>query len=135
MDGIKAWFRGRNGFDALNYALLIFAVALAPWRFTRGFAIGFLALAVFRLLSRNVYRRQAENAQFMTLINMIKQRFNNWRSRRKNTVKHKPSPSWADKNYKVVKCPNCKQKLRLPRKKGKLRVHCKTCGEAFEIKT
>ena len=32
------------------------------------------------------------------------------------------------------KCPNCKQKIRLPLKKGKHTVKCPNCSYKFEVK-
>lgn len=135
MERFKAMFRGRNGFDALNAAIVVLAALLSVTRFTRGFAIGLLALAIFRILSRNTYMRQMENTKFVMFAKNLWQRIRGRFRGRPNTVKHKPNKSWADKNYKIVNCPKCKQKLRLPRGKGKLKVHCKTCGHTFEIKT
>lgn len=39
------------------------------------------------------------------------------------------------KNYKIVSCPKCGQKLRLPRGKGKIVVTCKKCSFEFKLKT
>ena len=37
--------------------------------------------------------------------------------------------------YKHAKCPSCRQKVRVPRGKGKLRVTCPQCQEKFEVKS
>ena len=37
--------------------------------------------------------------------------------------------------YKIVSCPNCGQKLRLPRRKGKIIVTCKRCHNEFNLRT
>ena len=39
------------------------------------------------------------------------------------------------RNYKITKCPNCNQKLRLPRGKGKIVVTCKKCLTKFDFRT
>ena len=39
------------------------------------------------------------------------------------------------RNYKITKCPNCKQKLRLPRGKGNIVVTCKKCSTKFDFRT
>lgn len=36
---------------------------------------------------------------------------------------------------KIVKCPNCGQKIRLPRKKGKISIRCSTCNIEFIKRT
>jgi LSD1 subclass zinc finger protein len=33
----------------------------------------------------------------------------------------------------IVECPECRQKLRLPRNKGTLKVTCKMCQAAFKV--
>ena len=37
--------------------------------------------------------------------------------------------------YKHVRCTSCKQKMRVPRGKGKLRVTCPKCRTKFEVKS
>jgi hypothetical protein len=39
------------------------------------------------------------------------------------------------RKYKITKCPNCKQKLRLPRGKGEIIVTCKRCSVKFDLRT
>lgn len=38
------------------------------------------------------------------------------------------------KNYKILSCPKCGQKLRVPRGKGKITVTCKKCFFEFKAK-
>ena len=38
-------------------------------------------------------------------------------------------------DYKVINCPNCSTRVRVPKNKGKIKVTCKKCGENFIIKT
>jgi len=33
----------------------------------------------------------------------------------------------------IIECPTCRQKLRLPRNKGILKVTCKTCQAIFKV--
>ncbi len=33
----------------------------------------------------------------------------------------------------IIECPKCRQKLRLPRNKGTLKVTCKACQEIFKV--
>ena len=37
----------------------------------------------------------------------------------------------AAKMYAIFKCPNCKQKLRAPRGRGKIQVTCSKCRTQF----
>lgn len=126
------------GFDKLSRDMLIFAVALGI------IAIGFFgtagglilcfsstmiaALTLFRTMSPNINKRVNELRGYErisgSVVGFIRKLFN----RSLNDVK-------THKNYKYFHCPNCKQKLRVPRGKGKIRVTCSKCGTQFEKKT
>lgn len=38
-------------------------------------------------------------------------------------------------DYKVINCPNCKTRLRIPKGKGKIKVNCPKCSHSFQINT
>ena len=38
-------------------------------------------------------------------------------------------------DYKVVDCPSCKTRLRVPKGKGKLKISCPKCSHSFLINT
>ncbi|MCR5768807.1 MAG: hypothetical protein K6G45_10005 [Lachnospiraceae bacterium] len=40
-----------------------------------------------------------------------------------------------DKKYKVFKCPECRQKLRVPRAMGRIKIVCRRCRFEFVRKT
>ena len=95
------------------------------------FQIGFLRLlcwvvlffCYFRIFSRNIYARQMENQKLMRL----------W-YRLKNKTANRPTAQ-ERKNYRVFVCPTCKQKLRVPRGKGKISITCPKCATSFIKKT
>ena len=39
------------------------------------------------------------------------------------------------RQYKYLLCPQCTQRLRVPRGKGRIRVTCTNCGNVFETKS
>ncbi len=39
------------------------------------------------------------------------------------------------KHYKIISCPSCQQKLRLPRKQGNIVVTCPKCSQEFKMRT
>ena len=120
---------GRYGHDQLNSALIFLYLALylisAFTKWTLLYWIGLVALFVtlFRAFSRQIGRRRAENAKFLQLIRPVQRKLKNFRVRVK------------DKEHRYFKCPNCKQQMRVPRGKGRITVHCRSCGATFEEKS
>jgi DNA-directed RNA polymerase subunit RPC12/RpoP len=39
------------------------------------------------------------------------------------------------KTHRFYKCPSCKQRLRVPKGKGRISIRCSKCGTSFEKKT
>ncbi len=117
---------GRNGADQLSITLLALYGVLYLLSAVTGFAIfGVMAivpagLSAFRVLSRNIGKRRAENARFMSLIDPVIRWF-----RLRRTIR-------TDREHCYFKCPNCGQQLRVPRGKGKVQITCRTCGTSFE---
>lgn len=74
----------------------------------------------FRMFSRNVSKRYAENQAFLAKTYKIRSFFqkqkNIWNQRRV---------------YHIYTCPNCRQKIRIPRGKGKIEIRCPKCGTTF----
>ena len=126
MGFFRQFFQGRNGTDQLNIALLIAGLAVSMLgRFIlpsvmNTLSMALLFLCIFRMLSRNVARRRQENALFLEKTK---------RFRRKGRVRKDRA------RYVYFKCPNCKQNLRAPRGKGKLKITCSKCGTAFQKTT
>ena len=127
--GIQKFMSGRRGADELSMALLIAGVVLSM--LSSIFRLGILyyislaiyIFALFRMFSRNLAKRQEENAAFLKLwrgsTSSVRQLFN----RVKNS-----------KKYKYFKCPECKSRLRLPRGVGEVTVTCGKCHHAFKQK-
>ena len=120
---------GRYGGDQLNLLLIARYLALyVVFLFTRFLAferIGTVALVVslYRTLSRNVERRRAENARFLQTVRPVWRRWTGFRARA------------HDREHRYFKCPNCGQQMRVPRGRGRITVHCRACGAAFEEKS
>ena len=81
------------------------------------------AWCIYRMFSRRIDRRRAENAKFMTVAGPAIRWF-----KLRRTI-HR------DKEHRYFKCPNCGQQLRVPRGKGKITINCRNCGVSFEEKT
>lgn len=117
---------GVYGPDLLNRFLLGGALALMVLSLfirQRGIywiALAFLLYAYFRMFSRNYSKRYAENQAFMKHTVKIRGFINT----QKNMMRQR-------KTHHIYKCPDCKQKIRIPRGKGKIAVRCPKCGTEF----
>lgn len=128
-DAIQRFMYGRYGNDQLNLFLMtIFLLLYLGFVFTRlellywvNFAL--LLFSLFRMLSRNIMARRAENARFMKAARP----FLSWLRLRRNIHR--------DKEHVYFKCPSCGQQLRVPRGKGKITVTCRGCGASFQEKS
>lgn len=129
MNWMRRMMQGRYGSDQLGMALLGgYLVLYLLSRLLRSSVLSWLSLAAilwafYRMFSRQIQRRQAENARFLEVAGPLIRKYNVSRSRRQ------------DKEHCYFKCPNCGQQLRVPRGKGKLSITCRSCGVNFEKKT
>ena len=115
----RRMFIGRNGPDHLSFGLMILALVLSfiRWEYIIIVWILIVALAIIRMFSRNVEQRRKENFAFLRVVNKPKTWYYKCKVRNKQR-----------KIYKVFKCPECFQKLRVPRGKGKVLIRCSKCG-------
>ena len=121
---------GRYGNDRLNQVMTIIFLVLAALNiFVRNvyfstvlmsWEILFLILVYVRMFSRNIAKRYAENQKYLNLENRIR-RF--W-GKRKYIMQQR-------KEYHIYSCPYCKQKIRIPKGKGKISIRCPKCGREF----
>ena len=120
---------GRRGADELSLMLLISGLVLSVLGSALRFGIlNLMGLAayvfsMYRMLSRNVEKRYAENAKFVGLWHTVTSNVRQFFIRLKNANK-----------YKYFKCPECHARLRLPRKVGEVTVTCGKCRHAFKQK-
>ena len=126
---LSRFMAGRYGTDQLNTALMIAYLALylisifSGWSVLYWVALVLVLITLFRCLSRQADRRRAENAKFLQLVRPVRHKLKNLTARIK------------DKDHRYFKCPNCKQQMRVPRGKGRITVHCRSCGATFEEKS
>ena len=126
---LSIFMNGRYGADALFNFMLYTTVALITINmFFRNPVIillefVFLAISVFRMMSRNTAKRRAENEKFLKKIKGVKAFF----KLQKDRVRDR-------KTHVYRRCPSFKAVLRLPKKKGKHTVKCPSCGTRFDVK-
>ncbi len=124
---LNRFMMGRYGNDQLNRFLfgltMVFVVLqfLTRNRVTYYLALLCLILGYLRMLSRNHQARYAENMKYLSIRDSLL-----------GVFRRKPGRSAADrKNFHIYRCPRCKQKIRIPRGKGKVRISCPKCGNTF----
>jgi hypothetical protein len=126
MNQFRKFMYGRYGFDQLSQALimtsLIISLAGSIFRISIGIYLSYILIvyAVFRVISKNISKRSQENYKFINIINSLKKKFYN--------SKHTTT---GTKTHKYYKCPQCKQTIRVPRGKGRIRITCPKCKAEF----
>ncbi|MFA6789814.1 MAG: hypothetical protein WCR15_09020 [Arcobacteraceae bacterium] len=120
---------GRYGIDKLYYGMFIlFVVLMFVNVLANSLAIIILMWVVFiymffRILSRNIYKRQKENAVFVKALN----KFISFYKLNIKRIKE-------FKTFRYKKCPYCKAMLHLPKKVGKHTVCCPKCKNNFHLR-
>ena len=133
LDRIRASFAsfmsGRYGVDQLGHHMVISALimtvigALTRFRLITILADALILLALFRMLSKNRYKRAQENSDYVQRTYGVTKSVNEWVNRMKNS-----------KKYRYFSCPKCKMRLRVPRGVGNVTITCKGCGNKFDKK-
>ena len=119
---LRAFMSGRYGTDRLNMvilwtgvgaSLLSALVRISPFNLIFwALSYALMILSIFRMLSRNTYKRYQENRKFLQIIDRVK-----------------------DREHVYFDCPKCRQVVRVPRGKGKIAITCPKCREKFVKKT
>lgn len=117
---------GRYGVDSLSKFMLGTAVVLLV--FAMGFRSNFLntlacllvLLCYFRMFSRNYQKRAEENQKFLEL-----------KGKAATFLKREKEYFEQRKTHHIYKCPSCKQKIRVPKGKGKICITCPKCHTEF----
>ncbi len=126
---LQRFMMGRHGGDQLSLAMLIVGLVLSLLstftRFMPLYWLGMIAYiwGIFRMFSRNDAKRNEENQRWVTFWTRFKTEIRQFFVRLKNFRK-----------YKYFKCPQCKSRLRLPRKVGEVTVTCSKCKHQFKQK-
>lgn len=119
------FMQGRYGNDQFNRFLMIVAMVLLILSVFGLDLLYFIAIAVmvyayFRMFSKQIYKRSAENQKYLQY---------EWKVKVK--LQKKKSQLQQSKTHRIYKCPNCKQKIRVPKGRGRIAITCRKCGHEF----
>ena len=123
---LRQFMIGRYGTDGLNQflsiaslVLLLIAIISRVNLFTY-LGAALLIFCYYRTFSRNISKRTEENYKFYTLKDRVDNKFKGWKEQ------------WANRKvYHYYRCPQCRQKLRVPRGRGRIQISCPRCGTQF----
>lgn len=130
LNGLKEKFmrfmQGRNGADQLSQFLnIVVLVLIVLTMFIRWAPLYWLAIALliymyFRIFSKNIAKRSIENQKFCNMRYDL--------AIRKNNLKKE----WEQRKiYRFYRCPMCRQKVRVPKGRGKICITCTKCRQEF----
>ena len=124
------------GFDRFSRDVLILAGALGligtclfifyAGPVLTGLSVLLIVLVLLRAFSTNIERRKQENEGYLRIVDAVSGLFSKLFGSRK--------PADGEVIFRYFRCPVCKQRLRAPKGKGKIRVTCSKCGSQFEKK-
>ena len=126
-DKIYRFMQGRYGTD--DFYKFLFWVALIGivinW-FVKSSALNLvvtliLVYAMYRVLSRNHSARYAENQKYL----QATAKFRYWFDQQKKLMEER-------KYHHIYTCPKCRQKIRIPKGKGKIMIRCPKCHHEFQ---
>ncbi|GEM_PF-252671 len=132
------------GWDKFSKVILIVGVFLFVTRYAWFLGIALIIYSIWRSRSTNVRGRNNEKFVYENIERRFYYKINSFKYNLKHYIKlinikirqYKPIENFKEKRkYIITNCPKCKQKLRLPRKKGKIIVTCSNCGSEFRLKT
>ena len=123
---LRRFMIGRYGTDGLNQflsiaslVLLLIAIVSRISLFT-WLGVVLLGICYYRTFSRNISKRTEENYKFYTLKDRVDNKFRGLKEQ------------WANRKvYHYYRCPQCRQKLRVPRGRGRIQISCPRCGTQF----
>ena len=120
------FMQGRYGVDQFSKFLTLVGIILFVLsKLMGGFIFYFIGLALilyayFRMFSKNIAKRYGENQKYLFYKDKVKFFFNKEKSKIQGR-----------KTHRIFKCPSCKQKVRVPKGKGKIEITCPKCRTKF----
>ncbi|MBO5372699.1 MAG: hypothetical protein J6A75_08270 [Lachnospiraceae bacterium] len=123
---LQRFMLGRYGFDELSkvylgvtIALMVISMFADSWLLYL-FSLGLLVYSYYRAFSKNISKRQSENQKYRNFRYQQMVKWNNFKNRQAQK-----------KIYRFFKCPQCKQRVRVPKGRGKICITCPKCKIEF----
>lgn len=123
---MQRFMAGRYGNDQLNQFIFIVAIISMVLEIITRQSLFYtstlvlLILAYVRVFSRNINKRYEENMKFLQKKDAI---LNKFRKQKYYAAQRR--------NFHIYTCPQCKQKIRIPKGKGKISITCPKCRTSF----
>lgn len=130
MEKARRFMQGRYGVDELSKFLMFLSIGMIFLGGITGngllnmLSVVFIGIAYMRLLSRNYYKCSTQNQKYLKLRYKVMGRWSGLLARFRER-----------KIYRFYSCPQCSQKVRIPRGKGKVRITCPKCSTEFSEKS
>lgn len=124
------FFNERNGADALSCFLigvaffLVILFLIAQWNYLTLIALIPIGFAIFRILSRDLEKRAAENEAFVGFFRSLAGRFRLTRDRFRDR-----------KTHLYFRCGCCERWIRVERGHGEVKVTCPGCHTVSRLDT
>ena len=123
---LQKFMIGRYGLDQFSQTLMIISIIfLVISMFSKKGPFYLIALLIlgytyFRMFSKNISKRYEENQKFLNFRYRFVAKTDQLKKR------------WTQRNiYRFFSCPSCKQKVRVPKGKGKICITCPKCKTEF----
>ena len=123
---LQQFMVGRYGADDLSrFISTMIMVCLVVSIFTKWdifywLGIFLIGYSYFRMFSKNIPARYAENQKFLNI---------RYKAVAKGSLTKKHLAE--SKTHRFFKCPQCKQKVRVPKGRGKICITCPKCKTEF----
>lgn len=127
-DKLYHFMEGRYGQDDLGrFMMIVMLICVVLSVILRSMLLDlmFWALLIwtyFRMFSRNIPKRYEENRKFLDLKYQLSQNIGSARASR-------------DPMNRIFRCPTCGQRVRVPKGRGRISIHCPKCKTDFIKRT